>query len=61
VHASTAIVEALSALERAAGILDALGRSEDAHRCTMAAANLQATFVDELEISDEALPQDAED
>jgi hypothetical protein len=51
-HASSALVEALSALERAAGLLDALGRPEDAHRCTMAAANLQAVFVDELEEED---------
>ena len=53
-HASTAIVEAIAALERAAGRLSELERPEDAHRCDMAAANLQAVFVDELEVAEEA-------
>jgi hypothetical protein len=51
-HASVAIVAAVAALERAAGTLKELDRPEDAHRCDMAAANLQATFVDELEEED---------
>jgi hypothetical protein len=51
-HASVAIVEAIAALERAAGRLEELNRKADAHRCTMAAANLHATFVEELEEED---------
>lgn len=48
-HASTAIVNAAAALERASGLLDGLGRPEDASRCSLAAADLRSTFVDELE------------
>jgi hypothetical protein len=51
-HASVAIVAAVAALERAAGTLKELDRPEDAHRGTMAAANLHATFVEELEEED---------
>ncbi len=52
-HASTAIVNACAALERAAGLLDGLGRPDDANRCTLAAADLRRTFVDELERDEE--------
>jgi hypothetical protein len=55
---SSAIVNAVAALERASGLLEGLGRPQDADRCIIAATTLRAVFVEDLE---EIASEDAED
>jgi hypothetical protein len=46
---SVTLVNAISALERASGVLEALERPEDAQRCLLAASELRFVFVEQLE------------
>jgi hypothetical protein len=53
-HIASSVVEAIAALERAAGIMQALGHDHDAHRCAVAADRLHAVFVAAMPVDKEA-------